>query len=75
MSSLPAYTKKSVTIPTALLHEIRPLMPDGNLSACVTKALRREMEQYHLGSLVDEFLTPDLGITQAEVTAWEDKLA
>lgn len=68
-------TKKSVTIPTDLLREVDGLMPDGNFSAYVTQALRRQVERDKLGQLVDDLRAEHGDPDPADVARWSALLA
>lgn len=72
----PALTKLSVSLPVALLDEVRRLPGSENLSAVVTRALDRWAADVRLGLMVDQLdavygpVPPDV---QAEVDAeWRD---
>jgi len=66
MSSAVEYGKKSITVPMDVLDEVNRLLSDGNFSAYVTEALKRQIQRDKLSQLVDE-LEADYGpITEEE---------
>lgn len=67
----PALTKLSVSLPAALLDEVRRLPGSENLSAVVTRALGRWAADVRLGLMLDE-LDALHGPVPAEVQAEVD---
>ena len=66
MSTAVEYGKKSITVPMDVLDEVNRLLSDGNFSAYVTEALKRQIQRDKLSQLVDE-LEADYGpVTEEE---------
>ena len=52
--SVTEYEKKSITVPHDVIDEVNALIGDGNFSAYVTDALRRQIQHDKLAQLVVE---------------------
>jgi hypothetical protein len=68
--------KMSVTVPANIAEEIRTRAGRGNVSAYVTRALMRQLEQDRLGDLVHELEKVHGPVTDDELSAaraeWPD---
>ncbi|MDR1189137.1 MAG: hypothetical protein LBK95_17075 [Bifidobacteriaceae bacterium] len=69
------YTKRSITIPTDTLRDAQRFAPDGNLSAYVSAAVRRQVERDNLASLVAELEEIHGAADPDEVARWARKLS
>ena len=69
MSTAVEYGKKSITVPMDVLDEVNRLLSDGNFSAYVTEALKRQIQRDKLSQLVDE-LEADYGPVSPERYQW-----
>lgn len=66
--------KVSVSIPDALLMELKSVAPD-NMSAFITTAVRNELDRRRLSAFVDE-LEDELGpVDETEVAKYSELLA
>jgi thymidine phosphorylase len=68
------YRKASWTIPSDVLDLVQQRVPHGQVSAYVTKALRRQLELDNLASLVEEMEAEGGPVDEVNVARYAEEM-